>query len=100
MATAAPAARYANWTSRGATVKAVNAEIAKLQYAKRAYADTGMDAVTYVLDEIVGGLLRLVYLLQFDGQPRSPMKRSPKHMSAKRSQGKRSPVKRSPAKHK
>jgi DNA-binding ferritin-like protein len=89
-----PAARYANWTSRGATVKAVNAEIAKLQDAKRAYADTGMDAVTYVLEEIVGGLLRLVYLLQFDGQPRSPMKRSPvKHMSAKRSQGKRSPAK-------
>lgn len=89
MATTLPAAGYANWSSRGATIRAVKAEIAKLQDAKRAYAATGLDAVTYLLEEIVGGLLRLAYLLKFDGRghsaQRSPVRRSP---------GKRSPVKR------
>ena len=98
MATAVPASGYANWSSGGATARAVKAQIAKLQDAKRAYAATGLDAVTYLLEEIVGGLLRLAYLLKFDGQTRSPGRRSP---SARRSPGKRSPsARRSPKSHK
>lgn len=110
-----PAAGYANWSSRGATARVVKAQIAKLQDAKHAYAATGLDAVTYLLEEIVGGLLQLSYLLKFDGQTRSPVKRSPgkrsaarrspsarrspvKRSAARRSPGKRSPGKRSPGK--
>jgi DNA-binding ferritin-like protein len=99
-----PASGYANWSSGGATARAVKAQIAKLQDAKRAYAATGLDAVTYLLEEIVGGLLRLAYLLKFDGQTRSPGRRSPsarrspvKRSAARRSPGKRSPGKRSPS---
>lgn len=66
LASAAPAKGYVNWTSRRATVAAVNAQIAALKAAKTAYKGTSLDPLVYILEEIIGDLLQTVYLLKFD----------------------------------
>jgi len=57
---------YVNWKSRAATLKYVNAVIDKLKAAKTSYEGTKLGPIVFIIDEIVGGLLRLAYLLKFD----------------------------------
>lgn len=61
---------YTNWVSRAATVKYVNDKIARLQGVKDGLKGTPQESVVFILDEIIGGLLRLVYLLKFDTKKR------------------------------
>lgn len=68
MASSGPKAGYVNWTSKRATVAAVNAQIAALKSAKEAYTDTALEPLVHILDEIIGELLQLVYLLNFNGK--------------------------------
>lgn len=68
LASAAPRKGYADWTSRRATVAAVNAQIDALKAAKAAYKGTSLDPLVYILEEIIGDLLQTVYLLKFNGK--------------------------------
>jgi hypothetical protein len=61
---------YTNWVSRAATVKYLNDKIARLQGARDGLKGTPQESVVFILDEIIGGLLRLVYLLKFDTKKR------------------------------
>jgi len=68
MASAGPSKGYVNWTSRRATMAAVNAQIAALKSAKGSYEGTPLEPLVYILDEIIGDLLQLAYLLKFNGK--------------------------------